>query len=158
MTKRQATRVRLIRSNRSYTTRELADQLLVTPTTVLRWQKQGLEPIDREAHKFLFLGRTAKAFLRNTLRRQKHPLKPNEFYCPRCRCPRLPKPQSLRMEATGKKMGRHNELVLRRGTCIQCGSQMVRLATRSTGKGSQGTSPHANTEQIVWTLPSTCEC
>ena len=157
MTRRQAARVRLIRSKRSYATRELAEVLRVTPSTVLRWQKQGLEPIDREAHVFLFLGQTAKEFLRHKLARRKHPLKPDESFCPRCRRPRLPESQSVEFTFTGKKIGLGKELVLRRGICTKCGSRMVRITTRRASQCVPMADGNTAKGQIISASASPCE-
>ncbi len=157
MTRRQAARVRLIRSKRSYSTKELAAVLQVTSSTVLRWRKQGLEPIDPEAHVFLFLGQIAKDFLQKMLAKRKHPLKPDEFFCPRCRCPRLPKLQSVEISFTGQSMGHGKELVLRRGICTECGSRMVRITTRDVGESVQTADSDTAKGQIISVSPSPCE-
>lgn len=78
-----------IKLHRSYDVRELAERLGVHKNTVRHWQRQGLEPLDRN-RRALFQGATVRAFLTKRRASRKAPCPPGMFYCFRCRRPRPP--------------------------------------------------------------------
>lgn len=74
-----------IKSKKSYSTRELAESLRVHIQTVRSWNKEGLEAIDPESKRPLFLGDTVKLFLKKLQDSRKVKLLPDQFFCLRCK-------------------------------------------------------------------------
>ena len=133
MTKRQVARVRFIRQRRTYTVRELAELVGVHPRTVHQWHTEGLTALEG-SHPLLFMGSTARGFLRARVAGRKHKLGPGEFYCMRCKQPRLSHRDSLNPRPSGKRIGKGKELVLLYGSCRVCGCRMVRFTFRPVPK------------------------
>jgi hypothetical protein len=77
-----------LRSEATFTAKELAVLLRVNIGTVRRWVMKGLKPIDRQVP-HLFLGSDVASFLK-THAKSRQPLAPGELYCTPCRAPRKP--------------------------------------------------------------------
>ena len=133
MTRRQIARIRFIRQRRAYTVRELALLLGVHTRTVHQWHTDGLVAIE-DSHPLLFLGRAAKDFLKARLAMRRQKLQQDQFFCMRCRRPRLSLPEKSESRPTGKRIGRGKELILLYGECSECGCKMVRFASRQAPK------------------------
>lgn len=129
MTKRQVARIRFIRQRRTYTVKELSDLLGVHRQTVHQWHTEGLAALE-ESHPLLFQGQVARDFLKRRSVARKHKLGPDEFFCFRCRQPRVSSSENLTPKPTGKRIGRDKEQVLLCGECCKCGCKMVRFASR----------------------------
>jgi hypothetical protein len=114
----------LIKINRSYTARELADTLAVHKNTVRLWQREGLTSLDG-GRPALFHGGTVRRFL--TLRNagRKRPCPAGTFYCFRCREPKRPAGGTVEYVARRANTG---DL---RGRCETCGTTMHRRARRA---------------------------
>jgi len=80
---------RLIKSHRSYTVEEIAKLFDIHKNTVRHWVKDGLAAID-DKRPMLILDHVLAAFLQARRMKNKQPCKPGEFYCVRCRAPKLP--------------------------------------------------------------------
>jgi hypothetical protein len=127
-------RIRLIKSHRIYSTRELAEELGVHPRTVQAWQKEGLEPIDPDYRPFFFRGVDAKAFLIDRHNSKKRPLVKGEFHCLKCRAPRIATAETIYWRPIG-----NGNRVLVSGTCITCGTMVNRFSSyRSLESGDFG--------------------
>src|ERR1019366_10108899 len=72
----------------NYTIAEIAALLGVHKHTVRRWIAAGLPTTDAN-RPLLIQGEDLRAFLR-AREPEKHPCRPGEFYCLRCRVPRRP--------------------------------------------------------------------
>ena len=123
------TRIRLVRLRKSYTTSEMAQLLNVHPRTVQTWHKLGMFPLDPNERPYLFLGSEVKSFLTERQKAKRFKLKENEFYCVRCKQPRLSLPDRLLVFQTQTKIGKNKIMVLIRGICHVCGCQLARFST-----------------------------
>jgi DNA-binding XRE family transcriptional regulator len=130
MTRKQAARIRYLRTRRSYLTRELAELLDVSPRTVEAWREAGLRPLDETTRPNLYLGRNVKEFLRVRLTARKCPLAADEFYCTRCRTGRRSLAGEIVETATGKLFENGKEQILLLGECSECGQILVRFGSR----------------------------
>jgi len=110
--------LRRIKSQCSYTARELKDLLSINIATIRRWVKQGLRPIDQGVPQ-LFLGSHVIAFLRSRTV-QAAPLEAGEFYCLSCKSPRLPRHRIVSL------IPRSPTTVDFAGPCGACGTGMFR--------------------------------
>ena len=80
---------RLIKVHRNYTVEEAAGALHKHKNTVRTWLKAGLPTIDGRRPS-LILGQALAAFLRARCFRRGQHRQPNQFYCVRCRAPKVP--------------------------------------------------------------------
>ncbi len=80
---------RLAKIHRSYKVDEIADLYGTHKNTVLNWIKQGLPTFDNK-RPLMILGSDLNAFHAKRRVKNKHPCKPNEIYCIRCRTPKEP--------------------------------------------------------------------
>ncbi len=131
MQRRIARNIRYIRGKRSYTLREISILLKVNIRTTQAWHREGLRPIDPDDRPMLFLGADIKKFL--TKRRDSHKIKllPGQFYCPKCRAARNPRPGSVTFTPTGRRIGLDDEQVFIKGICSKCGCRLTRFTTKS---------------------------
>jgi hypothetical protein len=123
---------RRVKVNLSYSVAELADTCDVHRTTVRRWLKEGLTPIE-DRKPYLFHGTVARAFLTLKCSRNKKPSRPGEMYCMRCHRPRIPASNMAhycpRTETIGTLIG----------WCPDCGTSMHRylaLARLAQARGN----------------------
>ena len=77
-----------IKVHRSYTVDEAARELGVSKGTVSRWLKDGELPFLNDQKPALILGGSLKAFGQNRTK-AKTKCKPHEFYCFKCRAPKV---------------------------------------------------------------------
>lgn len=80
---------RLVKIHRSYTVEDAADLFGIHKNTVRAWVKAGLATTD-DQRPMLILGRELAGFLQRRRTKRKHPCKPGEIYCVRCRAPKMP--------------------------------------------------------------------
>ena len=119
---------RLIKARRSYSFAEVAELYDVHLRTVQRWRTEGLS-VDESSRPFLVMGAALQEFLRARQKKRKHPLKPGEFFCPRCRCARRSVPGAFLMEITDKQLGKQCRLAFIRGICEVCGLRLQRFSS-----------------------------
>lgn len=136
MNRKRTYNIRLIHSRRSYSTSELADLFGIHVRTIQSWRKQGLEPINPDESRYLFMGNTVKEFIREKQASRKSALKEDEFYCPRCRQPRKSLPEHIEINITDKQIGKSNFHVQIKGVCEKCQCKLNRFATKNGLKGS----------------------
>ena len=130
MSKRNAN-YRLVRIHRTYTVEEAAMLFDVHKNTVRAWLKAGLPACDTR-RPTLILGNVLASFLRARRVSNKHPCKPGEMYCFRCRTPRLPAGNMADYEP---KTDRTGDLV---GICPVCSTMMYRRASFARLAQSKG--------------------
>jgi hypothetical protein len=118
-----------LRLHRSYTTTELADVLKVHRRTVQEWRKVGMLPIDENERPLLFLGKTAREFLRARLVARKCKLRPNEIYCLHCGRGVAPEAASVEVEVTDRRISQAVQAVVIRGRCTICQAKIVRFSS-----------------------------
>ena len=109
----------------SYTFAEIAETLKIHPRTVQSWHKQGLNVIDEASKPYLVYGAELRQFLRAKRRKQRHPLKAGEFFCPKCKEPRKSLPDKLKIEFTGRNLGKRYKQALIRGICVTCSQPLL---------------------------------
>lgn len=80
---------RLVKCHRNYTVGELAHLYDVHDNTVRLWIKAGL-PVYAEKKPHLIMGADVVIFHQARRAKNKHPCKPGEIYCMRCRAPKSP--------------------------------------------------------------------
>ncbi|MCX7661601.1 MAG: helix-turn-helix domain-containing protein [Candidatus Omnitrophica bacterium] len=113
----------IIKARRSYTFTEIAEILKIHPRTVQSWRKRGLKVIDEATKPYLVYGVELRQFLR--AKRQRHPLKIGEFYCPKCKKPRRSRSDSLSVEITNKMLGKISKQAFIRGICEVCSQRLI---------------------------------
>jgi hypothetical protein len=107
----------LIKAMHSYTFADIAEALHIHSRTVQSWH---LEVIDKATKPYLVYGAELRRFLKVKRQKKMHPLKIGEFYCPKCRKPQISLPDKLRVEFTGKNLGKRYKQVFIRGICEIC--------------------------------------
>ena len=80
---------RRIKIHFAYSVEEAAAALQTHKNTVRGWIKQGL-PIADSRRPIILSGASVRAFLDERRAARKRPLKPGEFYCFKCRSPKMP--------------------------------------------------------------------
>lgn len=85
--KKRTYNTRRIKRGLSYSVQEVADLFGVHKNAVLRWIKDGLPIIDQRKP-YLIHGADLAEYLNAKQRKRKQPMKPDEFYCCKCRAPR----------------------------------------------------------------------
>ena len=125
MRKSIAKRIRLIKSHRLYSSKELAKELGVHQRTVQQWQKLGLIPIDPDCKPFLFRGKDAKSFLGGRRKERKQKLQDGEFYCVKCRHP----VKSILKGISWNEIGSDRLIV--KGKCEECGTSLNRFSSKN---------------------------
>lgn len=118
----------LVRLRRSYTFAEIAEVYAVHRRTVQLWRKQGLNVIDDKSKPFLIIGADVRSFLKERRLKRKHPLKPGEFFCPRCKIPRKSLQDRISVEITNKRLGRYRQAIIR-GECEVCQCRLFRFSS-----------------------------
>ena len=111
---RRTFNVQVLKKEMSYSSEEIADLFKVHIGTVYAWSREGMKKIDNNKP-YLFLGRDIRDFLRERQKKRKVKCKVNEFFCFKCREPRISKNNSVVIEI-------HNQRQLNvKGKCIFCG-------------------------------------
>lgn len=110
---------RLVKIHRSYTAEEIANLFGIHKNTVRTWVKSGLAVTD-DRRPMLILGRDLAAFLQARRVKSKHPCKPGEIYCVRCRAPKCPAGDMAEYSPVTEKFG--NLIAI----CPDCNSIMNR--------------------------------
>jgi len=95
---------RLVKIHRSYTVEEVARLFDIHKNTVHRWVKHGLATID-DKRPMLILGHVLMAFLLARRAENKHPCKPGDLYCVRCRSPKSPAGDMVEYSPITEKVG-----------------------------------------------------
>jgi hypothetical protein len=129
------TNPRLLKGMRAYSFQEVSEILGCHLQTVRRWHKGGLKVLDDGTKPFLVMGKDVREFLKAKSKGRKHPLKPGELFCPRCRLPRESLPENLTVETTERRLGKSDRQVVIRGVCVICGQRMILFSsTRKVGQ------------------------
>ena len=110
---------RLAKKNRSYEVNEIADLYGAHKNTVLNWIKQGLPTLDIK-RPLMILGTDLNAFHAKRRAKNKHPCKPNEIYCMKCKIPKEPAVGMVEYKPVNEKTG---NII---GICPACETLMYR--------------------------------
>lgn len=116
--------IHLIISNKIYTVKSLAELLGVKERTVRTWIRNGLK-VCGKIQFYLIRGRDAKSFLQG--RKKKFRLKPEEFFCVKCKKPVRISPNEVTIEYTGKKLSSTKMQAIRKANCAACRTQLFRF-------------------------------
>ena len=111
--------IRRIKQNQAYTVEELADVVGVTQATARNWIKSGMSILDAK-RPLLIMGFQAQVFLRTRAVKAKRPLAPGEFYCFKCKAPRMPYGLMADFALSSVTSGRLTAL------CVSCQKQIFR--------------------------------
>ena len=82
-------RTQAIKANQAYRVDELAGAACVTVPTVRNWISAGLQLVDKK-RPTMIMGFQALDFLKARKAKASRPLALGEFYCLRCKAPRMP--------------------------------------------------------------------
>ncbi len=110
---------RLAKIHRNYTVEEVSALFGIHKNTVRTWVKQGLPTTDNR-RPMLILGRDLSEFLQARRLKNKHPCKPGEIYCVRCREPKSPAGDMADYESL---TGTQGNLI---GICPDCNAMIYR--------------------------------
>jgi len=114
-----------IKRYRTYTFAEIADIFDIHVRTVQAWRKQGMKVLDETSKPYLVSGEDVRLFLQAKNSKNKHKLKPGEFFCVKCRQPRESLPDKVRIVLTGKNLGSRYKQVIFKGVCPVCGRNLT---------------------------------
>lgn len=114
----------LVKARHSYTFQEIAEVYKVHLRTVQNWRKKGLEILDETTKPYLVTGGEIKLFLKENKLKHKHPLKPGEFFCTKCKSARKSVPDNIFIEITNKRMGKMAKQVFIKGICEICNTSL----------------------------------
>jgi hypothetical protein len=128
----------LIKARHSYTFTEITETLNIHPRTVQSWHKQGLKVIEEASKPYLVYGEELRQFLKTKRQKQSHPLKTGEFYCTKCKEPRKSLPNKLRVEFTGRNLGKRHKQALIRGICTTCNQPLLLFSSDRKVKELEG--------------------
>jgi len=121
--------ISLIKTRKLYSTRELSELLKVHVRTIQAWRKEGMEPLEKNARPYKYLGLKVKEFLLKKHKRNKKNLKLHQFYCLKCKNATVSKPEKLRYVITEKSLGNGNKHGKLTGNCNVCGTEINRFAS-----------------------------
>lgn len=107
----------------AYTVEEAAETVGVTEQTIRAWIKQGLPALTTK-RPTLILGWALKAFLGQAAEKRRQPLAFGEFFCMRCKAPRVP---ALGLVDYTSLSDRHGNLS---ALCDACGGTCTRIVSK----------------------------
>lgn len=120
--KRRTYNVRHIRRDYSYTIQELSELFSLHKNAVGQWLKAGLKPIDR-SRPILIHGSDIMQFLKSRQSDRRTTCQPDEFFCFRCRVPRLPLGRRVDVQPRNAKL---LNLV---AVCAECSTTMRKVGS-----------------------------
>lgn len=119
----------LLKKDRTYTAKELADALKVHVRTVQKWGREGLPSLP-DTFPRLFKGEEVKAHFLSQKKASKKELAKDEFFCMHCHFPKHSVPAEIQI-VLGRKMGRFVQYRVV-GRCETCGGEISRLVSSKT--------------------------
>ena len=118
-----------VKCRQAYTIKEAATTLNVHYVTIRRWIKQGLKVVDSKTKPILIMGEDLIEFLDKKRGATKCPLEDDEFYCFRCKCAQRSNKNDIHYDICKKSAGKNQKLILVKGKCEICQTELNRLAT-----------------------------
>lgn len=107
-------KINRIKANKVYRVAELAEVACVCDATVRNWLEHGMQRVDHN-RPTMILGFQALSYLKARKSKAKRPLALGEFYCLRCKVPRMPLGAMADYQPTSQTAGRLEAL------CDVCG-------------------------------------
>jgi hypothetical protein len=117
-----------IRSNTCYQYNELAQVLGVSLTTIRNWKRAGMKVLEEGSRPLLVMGFEVIRFLAQRKQKRKVHIQKGEIFCRNCLASRKSKPDNIKIEQTGKKIGKANQIIVR-GICEVCEAKMIKFST-----------------------------
>ena len=150
--------LRRVRLSKVYTMPEIAGALDRSIETVRRWVKEGLPVLD-DRRPVLIDGRQLKKWLKDRWLSKKKPCTPGEFFCFRCRAPKLPVPGSVITRRRNKTTvmlqavcSECDGLINKAGSASVCAAERDHPATLTTGNMHLYSSDNPSDEASKQTL------
>lgn len=118
-----------ITKRRSYNFDDLRKLYKINHATLNRWLKKGLVPLERGVHPILVMGiDLIDFFVKTKTSELKGQLGSEGFLCKTCHAVVMGATGSIRIEKTGKKIGKNNDdQLIRKATCELCGGYLQRF-------------------------------
>lgn len=131
-----------IRKDYTYAVDEVAALYSITPDTVFRWiREDGLKRLP-QSKKYFVHSSDLRTFLDGLNRRNKKPCAPGEVFCCKCRAPRIPVKDKLRVEKLP------NGTVRLKGTCAECGTGLNKVVSGKNWSDAHPLHPGNNASTI----------
>lgn len=108
---------------------ELAKLLQVHVRTIQAWHKAGLSPNNPNDRPLLFRGDVVQKFLCERRDKNRHQLRPGEFFCFKCHAGRRPVAATVHYVNTDRRIGKDARQVIIHGTCASCNGMMRMFTT-----------------------------
>ncbi len=125
--------IRLIKSRRSYSIKEMALLFGIDRKTCTRWiANEGLEVIEKNVSPLLVMGEDLMKFIKDKRLAKKITLADDEFYCFRCHKAVKAKTGSSVVIETGRTVGKKGlAQIVATGECEVCGLKLNRFLSVS---------------------------
>lgn len=132
-------KARLLKSARSYDTKQLANELGVHPRTVQGWRKQGLNPVEMGKKPLIFMGHEVARFVEERGSADKCPLAEGEFFCTKCKLGREAVSESISTIETSRSLKYGIRKLTITGLCVECGGKVFRFGSEKLAPAPNGT-------------------
>lgn len=120
-----------LHDHRIYKSVELTEELDVCNTTLWNYRNKGLPVVNPGESPPIYRGKDVKIFLSDLLKAQKRPLRPEEFWCVRCRRCVLPIPGSIKLKPLGCELLSEAIMIQITAECEICGSTIFKNTHRN---------------------------
>lgn len=121
---------RLVKTCRSYRIFEICELFNVCETTIKNWiKKEGLKLVDPDSKPYLITGVELKKFLKQRSKKNKTKLKPDEFFCLKCRIPVKSESSDIVHTNTGRYFYSGCQQVIVSGKCTSCAAKLNRFSS-----------------------------
>ena len=121
--------ISLIKTRKLYSTQELADLLKVHVRTIQAWRIEGMDPLEKNARPYRYLGFEVKEFLHKKQKKYRLKLELHQFYCLKCRKRTESVPQEFKFEITEKGLGNGDKHARLTGKCFICGTDVYKFSS-----------------------------
>lgn len=131
------------------TFKEISVKLGVHVRTVQDWHSKGLKVLDESRRPFLVYGESLKSFLDSIQSKRRLKLKPDEFYCVKCRKASKAIPNSVNITDPNRRLGSSYIQLTIEAKCEKCGTKMVLFSSdNAINKVSFGSSSTEHVQSL----------
>jgi len=118
-----------IKSNKTYTEKELAETIGATTRCIQKWLKAGMPKIEN-SNPVLFMGKDVKEYLKAKFNEKKANKEATrgKFNCFRCRKNVDAAENSISIVETGRMIGKYKQYIIK-GRCKECGGKVCMLSS-----------------------------